>query len=268
MKYRDAISQSIVQAMKADPKVLLLGEMVTDPKHVFNTTALAHEHFPSRVIETPVSESMITGACVGLALEGWRPILVHARADFSPLSFSHLINTAAKIPFLHRRPLPFVMRVIVGRGWGQGPVHSQSFHHMLAQVPGLNVFVPSPGRYDFLLGTALRSRQPSVIVEPRRLYETEQSEAAGCVVSPSDIVIACIGDTILDGHIAHNTLRKMRIRASVLPWEDLQAPHPEQPWSDGVPVLMADMAPRRPEHGVVAPPFTPQGVSQSASREL
>tara|TARA_Y100000310_G_scaffold328100_1_gene395617 strand:+ start:11130 stop:12029 length:900 start_codon:yes stop_codon:yes gene_type:complete len=241
MLYREAISQSIVDAMERDPKVLLLGEMVQDPKGVFNTTLEAAQRFPDRVIETPISETMITGACVGLAMEGWKPILVHARADFSLLSFEHLINTAAKIPFLHGKPLPFVMRVLVGRGWGQGPVHSQSFHQMLAQVPGLNVVVPSMGsRYGICLDIALHHLEgPTVIVEPRRLYDSSLTLHDFRNEGPTDIAICPIGDTIIDAVEAASTLTQMGLLVAVNPRDVISQP-PED--LSPVPVVYVDMA--------------------------
>lgn len=244
--------------MRDDPKVVLIGQMVTDVKGVFGTTLDAYREFPERCIEAPISETMLTGACVGMAMEGYKPVLVHARADWSTFSFEHLINTAAKLPFLHDKPMPWIMRVIVGRGWGQGPVHSQSFHHMLAQVPGLNVVVPaSAGSYINQFQAALVTDGPTVIVEPRRLYNGGVYGAEG--YKPSDITICPIGDTIIDAQNASTQLRTLGVYASVIPWEIMV----ENPvFCIEPPLLIVDMAPRRPEPGLVAPPFIPQGVSQ------
>ena len=264
MKYKDAISQATVEAMERDPKVVLLGQNVTAPHGVFGTTTEAFKRFPERCIEIPLSETMITGACVGLAMEGYRPILVHTRADFSLFSFEALINVAAKLPFLRGKPLPFVMRCVVGRGWGQGPVHSQSFHHLLAQVPGLDVVVPSITYYGAYLRWAVARDWPTVIIEPRRLYEedrllervTEEQDWR-----EPDVELVCLGDTILDCVDAREQLAKIGIRAHVIPWEQMRFP-PRQ----DAPRVTVDMAPRRSEPGLVAPPFKPQGVSQVYER--
>jgi len=252
MKYKEAISQSIVQAMENDPKVVLLGQMVTDPKGVFGTTLEAHKRFPDRVIETPVSETMITGACVGLSMEGWKPILVHARADFSLLSFEHLINTASKMKFLHKKPLPFVMRVLVGRGWGQGPVHSQSFHNMLSQVPGLTVRIPfGNANYGDILVEGL-ANGPLVVVEPRRLYE--ESLLWPESFPNEDISIYCIGDTAIDALEARLQLFKYGVKVNVIPKDSVPIiPH-------STPYVILDMAPNL---NAISPPFVPQGCSQA-----
>ena len=245
--------------MRDDPKVVLIGQMVTDSKGVFGTTLDAAREFPERCIEAPISEAMLTGACVGLAMEGYRPVLVHARADWSTFSFEHLINTAAKLPWLHGKPMPWIMRVIVGRGWGQGPVHSQSFHHMLAQVPGLNVVVPTrPGSYTAMFKEALAQSTPSVIIEPRRLYNTSVQREE-LFWGKVDVMIVPIGDTVIDAIEAKGRLSEAGIVAGICPWEWMSWLEPTWP---GTPGVIVDMAPRRPEPGLVAPLFIPQGVSQ------
>ena len=261
MKYRDAIAQAMVDALARDPKALILGQNVTTPHGVFGTTALAYERFPDRVLEIPISETMITGMCVGMALEGWKPILVHTRADFGLFSFEHLINTAAKMPFLHGRPLPLVVRMIVGRGWGQGPVHSQSWHNLLSQIPGLGVIVPSMGHYRWVLD-ALALAEPAratVIIEPRRLYEEEDSTppTLSAYFSRRDIILRTIGDAVLDAGEARRTLLGMGIVASVEPWDVLS----ERPITVGnpVPTVLIDMFPN-PDADVA--PRGIQGVSQ------
>lgn len=175
LKYREAIAQATMDAMADDPAVVVMGVGVTDAKGIFGTTKSAHEAYPDRVLETPLSENALTGACVGMALEGLRPLLVHARCDFLPLTFEHLVNTAAKWRFMSKgRPLPIVIRAIIGQGWGQGPTHSQALHAMLGHVPGLKVYMPfRPSDAYWCLRHALRQDDPVVILEHRRLYETE-----------------------------------------------------------------------------------------------
>ena len=176
MLYREAIAQAMVDALTDDSKALVLGVGVGDVKGVFGTTVLARQRFPGRVIETPLSENMLTGALCGLALEGWHPMLVHARMDFMPLTFEHVINTLAKWRFVHGTGsgIGVTIRCIVGRGWGQGPQHSQALHAMLGHVPGLRVLLPFTPQdaYD-AVRDAYRSETPTVIMEHRRLYETD-----------------------------------------------------------------------------------------------
>ena len=93
----DAMSESLVQSMKKDKNVVILGEGVTDVKGIFNSTNAALKKFGhERVIETPVSENALTGIQLGMSLLGKKPILMHARVDFSLLGFDQLINNASK----------------------------------------------------------------------------------------------------------------------------------------------------------------------------
>jgi len=167
--------------MTSDERVLIIGVGVTGPTHIFDTLSEAFRRFPGRFVETPLSENAMTGACVGLAIEGYKPILVHARADFLMTSMEALVNTAAKWSYINGRPLPMVIRAIIGRGWGQGIHHSQDFTHMLSLVPGLAVYQPTDGdTYREALARGLGG-MPTVIFEPRILYNKPDTP---CPASP------------------------------------------------------------------------------------
>lgn len=237
MKYREVMANSLVKAMNDDPKVLILGEGVADPKGIFGTTLEASRRFPQRVMETPLSENMLTGACLGLALEGWKPILVHARCEFMLLSMEHLVDTIAKWSSVHKgRRFNLVIRALVGRGWGQGPNHSQAFHAMFAHVPGLRVFYPVvPDNISHWVDEAISWGGPTVILEPRRLYETESIDYP--IWDRPDAMIVTFGDVVLDAASAAVELEKKGIKAQVYPIEDVSAmPVPE----DDIPVVVAD----------------------------
>jgi pyruvate dehydrogenase E1 component beta subunit len=262
--------------MHEDPKVLILGEGVTDPKGIFGTTLAGYQDFPDRVIETPLSENMITGACLGMALEGWKPVLVHARCEFIMLSMEHLVDTIAKWRAVHRgRRFSLVVRALVGRGWGQGPNHSQAFHAMFAHVPGLRVLYPViPGNVPYWINESLSWGGPTVILEPRRLYEVDRIEYP--TWEDPDVYLATFGDVVLDSAAAALELDKIGIKAQVYPIEDVSAmPVPET----HAPVVIADtgqlfcgasaeMAARLGEQGNfrvkrVGPPFIPLPTSQA-----
>jgi pyruvate/2-oxoglutarate/acetoin dehydrogenase E1 component len=223
MKYGEAIAKSLTKAMGNDPNVLMLGEGVTDQKGIFATTLEAGRMFPERVIETPISENMITGACLGLALEGWKPILVHARCEFVMLSMEHLVDTIAKWQAIHRGvDVSIVIRALVGRGWGQGPNHSQAFHAMFAHVPGLRVLYPVlPDNIPHWFGESLSWGGPTVIMEPRRLYDVEEISYPNW--DQPDAFIITFGDVILDAATAAVELKKIGVKAQVFPIEDVSA---------------------------------------------
>jgi pyruvate dehydrogenase E1 component beta subunit len=128
LSYTEAICEALDQAMHQDPSVLVIGEGVPDPKAIFNSTkGLQQTHGKNRVFDMPLSENGMTGICIGAALTGMRPVLVHQRLDFALLSMDQLVNNAAKWSYMFngQASVPLVVRMIVGRGWGQGPQHSR-----------------------------------------------------------------------------------------------------------------------------------------------
>jgi len=174
LKFSEAIREAQAQCLE-DPSVFLIGEGVGDPKNIFGTTMGLKEKFPDRVFDMPISENGVTGVCIGAAINGFRPILVHQRIDFSLYSADQLINNAAKwySMFGGQKSVPLVVRMIVGRGWGQGNQHSQNLTALYAHVPGLKIVVPS-NAYDAkgLFISAVEDPNPVLFIEHRWLYET------------------------------------------------------------------------------------------------
>ena len=235
--YRLEIAKALAQAMQNDPNVLIFGEGVTDPKGIFGTTSEAASRFPDRVIETPLSENMITGACLGLALEGWKPVLVHARCDLLMTAMEHMVNTVAQWRHVHRnRSFSMVIRALIGRGWGQGPNHSQAFHSMFAHVPGLRVLYPvNPESVASMLEDALSCGWPTLVLEPRRLYETESLSYPNW--DNPDVFIVSFGDVVLDAALAAQELNQSGIKAQVFPIEDVSSMSVPKA---NIPVVVAD----------------------------
>ena len=145
ISYAEAIMLAIGKQMTEDKSVLVYGLGVDDPKAMYGTL----QNFPSifgadRCFDTPLSEDALTGYGIGLAIAGFKPIHVHQRTDFLLLCCNQLINMAAKIKYLSNglNNCPFVVRAITGRSWGQGSQHSQSFHSLFSNIPGLRVLTP------------------------------------------------------------------------------------------------------------------------------
>ncbi len=136
--YLQAINEALHEAMSSDPSVICFGLGVDDPKSIFGSTRGLKEKFGgARVFDMPTSENAMTGVAIGAALNGVRPVMVHQRLDFFLLAMDQLVNNAAKWYYTFGRPVPVTIRLILGRGWGQGPTHSQSLHAWFAHIPGL-----------------------------------------------------------------------------------------------------------------------------------
>jgi pyruvate dehydrogenase E1 component beta subunit len=170
----EAIREALEQAMAEDERVILIGEGVPDPKGIFGTTAGLQEKFGGeRVFDMPLSENGMTGICIGAAISGLRPVMVHQRIDFALLAMDQLLNNAAKwrYMFAGQMSVPLVIRVIVGRGWGQGPQHAQSLQALFAHVPGLKVVMPTSGHdAKGMLIAAIRDDNPVLFIEHRWLH--------------------------------------------------------------------------------------------------
>lgn len=175
LKYWEALSEGLVQAMQEDESIFCMGVGVDDPKGIFGTTLAAFCRFGNkRVFDIPLSENALTGVAIGASLYGMRPVMVHARNDFMLVAFDQLINNASKWRYLNggSPSVPITIRSIVGRGWGQGPHHSQSLQATFAHFPGLKVVMPAtPFDAKGLLIASIRDDSPVIFIEHRQLFE-------------------------------------------------------------------------------------------------
>ncbi|MDI9569401.1 MAG: pyruvate dehydrogenase complex E1 component subunit beta [Pseudomonadota bacterium] len=178
LSYSLAINEALHQTMAADPAVFLIGQGVKSPWYVGNTAQGLRERFgDERVIDTPVSENAMTGAAVGAALAGMRPVVVHPRMDFMFYAFDPIVNEAANWHYMNggRLPVPVVFWGIINRGGEQAAQHSQALHGMFAHVPGLKVVMPaSPYDAKGLMVAAIQDRNPVVFIDDRWLYRLEE----------------------------------------------------------------------------------------------
>ena len=123
ISYSEALNEAMVQEMDRDPKVFVYGIGVPDHKRVFGTTSGLVEKFGrERCFDTPLAEDAMTGFGLGAAICGMRPVHIHIRTDFLLLAMNQLVNMVASYTYgtNGRAKVPFVVRAVVGRGWGQG----------------------------------------------------------------------------------------------------------------------------------------------------
>ena len=175
--YRDALNEALREEMRRDPSVFLMGEGIAERGGSYKVTAgLLEEFGPKRVLDTPLSEASFTGAGVGAALVGMRPVVEILFVDFAMLIMDQLVNQAAKLPFMtgDQCKVPLVLRTQGGAGNGLAAQHSQSLEAMFYHVPGLKVVAPSTSAdATGLLKAAIRDDFPVVFLEHKQLYMTE-----------------------------------------------------------------------------------------------
>jgi pyruvate dehydrogenase E1 component beta subunit len=177
MQFRDALAMAQADAMREDPSVFVFGLDVPDHKSIFGSTkGLLNEFGSRRVFGTPLSEDAMTGAALGAAITGLRPIHVHIRVDFLLLGMNQIANMVSAIRYMSGGQLkaPMVIRAVIGRGWGQGPQHSKTLHSFFAHIPGLKVVMPSTTQDAYsLLRASIKDDNPVIFIEHRWLYDVE-----------------------------------------------------------------------------------------------
>ena len=182
---REALNEAMRQEMARDPRVVLIGEDVAGGQGgsgevgqiggVLGITRGLYDTFgPTRVIDTPITESAIIGMAAGAATTGLRPIAELMFADFLGVCFDQLYNQAAKFRYMFggRATTPLVVRTMMGAGLSAAAQHSQSPYAIFTHVPGLKVVIPS-NAYDAkgLLIQAIRDDDPVVFLEHKMLYD-------------------------------------------------------------------------------------------------
>ena len=188
--YGIAIRQAFEFLLANHPEVFTIGQGLWSPWYVGNTmTDLDKQFGIERVIDTPVSELATTGAALGAALCGYRPIVIHPRVDFMLLAVDQIVTQAAKwrSMFGGQVSAPLTVRAIINRGGEQGAQHSQALHSWFAHSPGLRVVMPATpsDARDLLIASVLHD-DPVLYLDDRWLYELEEE-------------LTPIGDVSLDG---------------------------------------------------------------------
>jgi pyruvate/2-oxoglutarate/acetoin dehydrogenase E1 component len=186
----DALREGLHEAMARDPSVFLFGQGVADPSSMWGTTKGVVERFGAdRAIEMPVAESGAFGTAIGAAMCGQRPVIALQRVEFSLLAIDQIVNNAAKAHYTSngRHKIPLVVRMVIGRGWGQGPGHSQSLEAVFAHFPGLKVVMPAfAADAKGMLIAAIEDDNPVIFIEHRWLHYASGHVPEGYYASALD----------------------------------------------------------------------------------
>ncbi|CAM4203066.1 alpha-ketoacid dehydrogenase subunit beta [Lacicoccus alkaliphilus] len=175
--YANAIKEAMVQEMRSNEDVFILGEDIGVFGGAFGVTSgMLDEFGPERVRNTPISESAISGCAVGAAMMGMRPILELQFSDFVMIALDNIVNQAAKMRYMFggKTHVPMVVRLPSGSGLGMAAQHSQSLEAWMAHVPGLIVIQPStPYDAKGLMKTAINNDNPVIFYEHKGLYNSK-----------------------------------------------------------------------------------------------
>ncbi len=208
-KYAEAIQEATAQLLAENHNVFVMGLGV--PQGAAGTTGGLKEQYPERVLDTPISEAALTGLAVGAAISGLHPIVYHERVEFALFAADQIFTQAAKWNYMFGgdNPVPLVLRIAVGRQWGNGPQHSQALYSLFGSVRGLKVVIPStPYMAKGLLVAAGRDKNPVVLLESRWLYQLKQEvpeetyaivlDKAHVVQKGTEVTIIAYGDGFVD----------------------------------------------------------------------
>lgn len=206
----EALNEALREEMERDESVFVIGEDIARHGGLFRVTADLLEQFgPKRVIDSPISEAGISGAGVGAALVGCRPVVELQIFDFVTLAMDQVVNHAAKWRYMSggQVSVPFVIRGPISNGIGMAAQHSQTLEAWFVHTPGLVVIMPS-NPYDAkgLLKSAIRENNPVVFLEKRLLYARRGKVPLGEYTVPigvadvtregSDVTIVAAGATV------------------------------------------------------------------------
>jgi len=199
ISYLEAIREALVEEMRRDPKVFVLGEDVGEYGGAFGVTQGLYEEFGEmRVVDTPISESAIIGVSVGASQRGYRPVAEMQFADFISCGFDQIVNQAATLRYRYggRASVPIVVRAPSGGNVGGGLYHSQNPEGWFIHRPGLKVVAPStPFDAKGLLKAAIRDDNPVIYFEHKYLYR----RAKGPVPEGDEIVPIGVAATRREG---------------------------------------------------------------------
>lgn len=177
LSYVEALNEVLKQLLETRDDTFLIGQGVNSPWYAGQSTTGLYEEFgANKVFDTPISENGLTGAAIGSALTGMRPIVFQSRMDFMLYSMDQIVNQAANWYYMfgNKISVPLTIWAVINRGGQQGAQHSQALQSLFAHIPGLKVVMPS-NAYDLkgLFYSSVLDNNPVLIIDERWLYSSE-----------------------------------------------------------------------------------------------
>ncbi|MFD2682658.1 alpha-ketoacid dehydrogenase subunit beta [Bacillus seohaeanensis] len=230
LNMRQAIIEALTEEMERDPSTVLFGEDVGKFGGVFGATKGLHEKFGNRVFDTPIAETTIVAAALGMAISGgMRPIPELQFGDFVGVAFDEVFHKLGKWRWMHggQMEVPVTLRLPIGIAGGAGPEHSQSPQALFMHAPGLQICVPStPADAKGLLKSAIRENNPVLFFEHKVLYDVKGEVPEGEYLIPlgkadikregSDVTIIATALQVQTALNAAKSLAKQGVEAEVV----------------------------------------------------
>jgi len=230
MTYREALNQALREELERDERVFIMGEEVGYFGGAFKVTdGLLAVYGEKRVRDTPISELTITGAGIGAAMGGLKPIVELMTINFGLLALDQIVNNAAKIHYMFggNAKVPVVIRAPQGAGHQLGAQHSQSLEAYFLHCPGLRVVIPAtPADAKGLLKACIRQENPVIFLEHESLYGVKGEVPEGDYVLPlgkanvmregKDVTIVSYSKCVYDSMAAAEALENEGIDAEVI----------------------------------------------------
>jgi pyruvate/2-oxoglutarate/acetoin dehydrogenase E1 component len=212
LTYLQAISAALRDELRADERVLMMGEDIGVFGGAFKVTdGFIDEFGPDRVMDTPLAESGIIGTAIGAAVVGMRPVCEMQFSDFISCGFDQLVNVAGKMHYRQGLAVPITVRLPSGGGFSGGPFHSQNPEAWFMQSPGIKIVAPSTAEdAKGLLHAAIRDPNPVCFMEHKHLYRRIKGEVPeGIFETPMKARVARAGSdlvVIAYGAMVHTVL--------------------------------------------------------------
>jgi len=200
LTYLQAISAALRDELRADERVLLMGEDIGMFGGAFKVTdGFVEEFGPDRVMDTPLAESGIIGTAIGAAVVGMRPVCEMQFSDFISCGFDQLVNVAGKMHYRMGLAVPITVRLPSGGGFSGGPFHSQNPEAWFMHAPGIKVVAPATAAdAKGLLHAAIHDPNPVCFMEHKHLYRRVRGEVPdGVFETPFEARIARSGSDLV-----------------------------------------------------------------------
>ena len=224
LTYSETVGEVLFSNMKKNNKIMIAGLEVNYSSKVFGTLKKPYDFFPKRFLQSPAMENSLCTILAGAAISGLKTVFVNNRCDFLLLAFDPIVNIIDKWNYMYdgnSGKCPIVITAVIGKGWGQGATHSQSFHNFFSRLSGFDVFLPTfPSDVKNVYNYCLKSKKPSIILKHRSLFEIKEKKGekkffygkANIITKGNKLCIISLSYSTLQSLKVYNQLKKIHNR--------------------------------------------------------